>query len=169
MSLKMMANQSPHHSILLRTSCDLLYGRVLQVMLGEAYYKEVALCSINPSLYELSPSLWTREKKITASSPGHNQMYSVAFRRPGDTSLQTGVKFILYISRGPYPALKLSQDALKLHAISCCVRESVIETRGEVIIHHRDEAATVLYTATPSGNGLFCGGKHPKLLPNEHV
>lgn len=117
----------------------------------------------------INPEFMDMRKKVTASSSGHNQMYSVAFRRPGDTSLQTGVKFILYISRGPYPALKLSQDALKLHAISWCVRESVIETRGEVIIHHRDEAATVLHTATPSGNGLFCGGKHPKLLPNEHV
>lgn len=35
---------------------------VLRVMLGEAYQEEVALCSTNPSLYELSLNLYTRKK-----------------------------------------------------------------------------------------------------------
>lgn len=81
-------------------------------------------------------------------------MYSVASRRPGDTSLQTGVKFILYISRGPHPALKLSRHALKLHAASWCVRESVIETRGEVVIHHCD-CATYIHSVRKR---VVCGG-----------
>lgn len=81
-------------------------------------------------------------------------MYSVASRRPGDTSLQTEVNFILYISRGPHPALKLPRHALKLHAASWCVRESVIETRGEVIIHHRD-CTTYSHAVR---NWVVCGG-----------
>lgn len=36
---------------------------VLRVMLGEAYQKEVALCSTNPSLYELSLNLCTRRRE----------------------------------------------------------------------------------------------------------
>lgn len=35
---------------------------ILQMLLAEAYQREVALCSINPSLYKLSMDLYTREK-----------------------------------------------------------------------------------------------------------
>lgn len=84
MSLKPMANKSPHHPILLRTrtSCDLFYGTTSDAWRGLLLKGGRTVLDQSISLRIKPECKYEKKKPPTASSLGHNQMYSFASRRP---------------------------------------------------------------------------------------